>query len=180
MNKWTPYQKKFYLLAGGLFLLLILSYQFSISRTVEELTTYRDYKAKNALIANLGNEMKTWSERNRKLDEQLGGEYFTQGFQESLLHEVGSFCNRNRLKLAEFSEPFEGEDGDYRVETIVLTIEGDYKPLLKLMHHLETGFKGGRIASAEFLKEENFKSHREELFLKLYVQKIKKKEDEDK
>ncbi|MGB0176702.1 MAG: hypothetical protein ACPF9D_06030 [Owenweeksia sp.] len=178
MNSWTPYQKKFYMLAGGLLLLLILSYQFSISRTVNEFRMYRDYQEKKEMIANLDGDLKSWSERNRQLDQQLGGQYFTQGFQEGLLKEVGGFCNRNKLKLAEFSEPFEGEDGGYFVETIILTIEGDYKPLLRLMHHLETRFKGGRIASAEFVKQENFKTRREELFLKLYVQKIKKKEDE--
>lgn len=180
MNSWTPYQKKFYILAGGLGLLLILCYQFSISRAVQEYFIYREYKSKSEIIANLSSELKDWSERNRKLDEQLGGQYFNQGFQESLLHEVGEFCDEYHLTLAEFSEPFEGEDGGYFVETILLTIEGKYKPLLQLMHHLETEFRGGRIASAEFLKEENFKTRREELFLKLYVQKIKKKEDEDK
>ncbi len=179
MKKWTPYQRKFYMLIGGMLLMVLMAYQFSWSRTLSEISTYKEYKRKDRMIANLDRDLKKWGEMNRELDERLGGQNITQGFQEGLLNEVGFFCDRNRLKLSDFSEPFEGEDGGYKVETIILTIEGSYKPLLKLMYHLETNFKGGRVASAEFLKEKNFKTQRDELFLKMYVQKIKKKDDED-
>lgn len=178
MNNITPYQKKFLILLGGFLLLIILSYQFSIKRTFAEKTVYKKLKSKTEKIANLDYDLRNLSNLNTALDNKLGGESTFKGFQENLLHEVGQFCHNNKLIFSEFSEPFKGIDGGYWVETIILKVQGKYKPLLKLVHHLENSFGGGKLASTQFIKEKNFKTNKEELFLKLYVQKINKKDDE--
>jgi hypothetical protein len=172
MNELSPYQKKFYLLVGGFFVLLVLSYQFSFKRMFKEQSEHKKLVAKSVQIANLDFDLRNLSQLNSDLDEKLGGSGNFKGFQENLLHEVGEFCDKNKITLTEFSEPFMGLDNGYQVETIILKVEGKYKALLRLTHHLETSFGGGKISSAQFIKEKNFKTNKEELFLTLYMQKI--------
>lgn len=176
MNKLTPYQRKFFFLAGGIAFLLILSYPLSIQKAFTEMSRNRALKEKSVSIAGLGTSLQQWKNMNEILDEELGGSDSYSGFQERLLHETGQFCSANELKLEEFSEPFEGTDGDYLVETIIIHIEGRFKPLLRLVHHLEQSFKGGKISSADFHREKNFRTNKDELFLRLYVQKIRRKD----
>lgn len=178
VRKGASHKQKFYLLIAGLIAILILAYNLAISKTWDEYHEYRQLKEKLTDLSSLNMNLKSWRDRNQELDSKLGGEMIIAGFHESLLNTVGKFCEENDITLSEFSEPFEGIDGGYAVETIILTMQGGYKPLLKLVHHLETNFKGGRIASVQFIKEKNYRKNREELFLKMYVQKVKKKGDE--
>lgn len=176
MKDLSPYQKKFLLLCGGLLVFLILAYQLSFKKALEEWRSNDELIEKSEFIANLDVEMMKWNRLNSDLESRFGNT-IDQSFHESLLNMVGNFCDDNKLTLTEFSEPFEGTDEGYSVETIILTIQGKYKPLLQLLHSLETKFQGGKISSVQFLKERNFRTGRDELFLKLYVQKIKKKDE---
>lgn len=179
MKSLTSYQKKFFMLAGAVFLLLLLSYHGSVKKAFTERKLHRQLKEKQTLIANLDTEMRKWNQLNLQMDRQFGNSA-VQSFHENLLNAVGNFCERKKLTLTEFSEPFTGVDGGYSVETIILTIEGGFIPLLQLINMLETEFRGGKIASVGFYKKKNFKTGRDELFVKLYMQKINKQADETK
>ena len=178
MKDLSTYQKRFFLLMLGILVMVVLSYHLSIKKTLYAAREHKELLDKKQQIANLDYDMRKWNELNKSMDTKFGGYGAYLDFQENLLHEVGEFCHSNKLILSEFSEPFTGVDGGYEVETINLKIQGKFHPLLKLLHHLESNFKGGKISSAEFIKEKNFKTNKEELFLKLYVQKINKKDDE--
>lgn len=163
---------------GALVLMLFVSYHLSFKKTIQAKGEYKELSEKSLKIANLDNDLRIWNEKNKNLDDKFGGSGEYDEFQENLLHTVGEFCNTHRVILSEFSEPFTGVDGGYEVESISLKIKGIYHPLLRLVNHLEKSFSGGKIASTKFLREKNFKSNKEELFLTLYVQKINKKENE--
>lgn len=172
------YRQKLILLAVGLALLAVCSWFLSIQKTLAARSEYRALAQQMEDIRNVENDLVHWRTLNTSMDRQLGGGEALRGFQENLLGTTGRFCDAHDLVLTEFSEPFEGTEGGYRVETIVLTLEGRFKPLLKLVHHLETGFKGGRLSSVEFAREKDLRHNRERLFLKLYVQKITPDEKE--
>lgn len=172
-------REKFLMLMGGCVILSVVSYYLAFSRTLTARAQYVALEEKMQGVQSLSSELDRWQNLNARLDEKLGGEQVLAGFHESLLNSVGRFCDKKNLTLTEFSEPFEGEDGGYTVETIVLTIEGGYKPLLELVYHLETQFRGGRVASVSFVKKKDYRKNREELFVEMYVQKIKMKEDEN-
>ncbi len=172
------YKEKFYLICIAFVALMILSYFLAISKTLSEREKFSLLTQKHKQVQNLSSELKKWSNLSQQLDVSLGGQEFYLDFHEGLLSSVGTFCHENQIQLVEFSEPFEGIDESYSVETIVLKFQGKYHPLLKLVHHLEETFKGGKISSASFTKEKNFKKNREELFLELYIQNIKLISDE--
>lgn len=178
MKNLSTYQKRFYILLVSALVLIVLSYHLSIKKTLMARAEYEELLIKEAQIASLDSDLLKWTELNQLLDTKFGNNGAYLDFQENLLHQVGEFCHKNKLVLSEFSEPFSGVDGNYEVETIILKIQGRFHPLLKLLHNLEDEFSGGKISSVAFLREKNFKTNKEELFLKLFVQKINKKDDE--
>ncbi len=172
-------KQKFIVLVAASVVLALASYFLSISKTLEARSEHVSLTQKMAGADRIAPEIAKWMALNEQLDDRLGGQQVLSGFHEILLGSVGKYCNQKDLTLTDFSEPFEGEDGGYLVETIVLTIEGGFKPLLGLVHHLETQFRGGKVASVSFIKKKNYRKNREELFLEVYVQKIKMKKNED-
>lgn len=164
------------MLCGGLVVLLVCAFYMSFSQTLASYTEFKTLEEKNKSIKSLTRDLQHWQSLNHQIDQSFGGQDVLSGFQEALLGSVGLFCEKHNLVFTEYLEPFEGVDGGYRVETIVIRVQGDFKSLLKLLHYLQTSFKAGKVSSAEFLKERNFKKNKDELYLKMYVQKVRKDE----
>lgn len=178
ISSFTKYQKRFYL---GLILVLalgIVSYQLSFKRAIHEYQESKRFETLSMDIENLDDQILHWKSRNLELDNSFGNINNLDNFQENLLYELGYFCDSLKLILVDFSEPFKGMERSYEVETIILKIQGPFHPLLKLVHHLENSFAGGSLSSVHFELQKNYKKNIEELFLTLYVQKIKKTENE--
>ena len=178
MKTMTKYQRLFYMSLGGSILLLILSYQLSFKETIKE---YREHKSLEIVAANLeslDDQIMRWKSMNLNLENAFGDSNDYENFQENLLNKVGHLCDSLKLVLVDFSEPFSGIEKGYEVETIVLKIQGSFHPLLKLLNRLENNFAGGSLSSVQFKIEKNYKKNKEELYLNLYAQKIKKVENE--
>lgn len=171
------HQKKFWVLCVCLLLLSIASYQMSFSKTIEAQSYYSELIGKHERIVGLNKELTKY----RQLTGGLSGDFVnsTKGsgdFNHILLDKVGRFCEERRLVLVEFSEPLKGIEKGYSIETGVITVEGDFKPLLELLNGLQNDFKMGRVVAADFEKEMDYRKNREQLFAKIYVQKISRDE----
>lgn len=175
----TSYKQKFLLLAAGVLVLLLCSYYLSVQKTLGLRSEFLGLSQKSEDIESIHQDMARWQTLNASMDQKLGGDYVLAGFQESLLSAVGSYCENHDVVLAEFSKPFTGSEGGYEIETVILTLEGPFKALLQLVHHLETGFKGGRVSSVEFVKEKDYRKNKDELYLRLYVQNVRQDENKE-
>lgn len=171
------YQRKFLLLSMGLIALVFLAYYLSISRTIEQLSLHRELSQKVTQVQDVGRDLSKLRAQRSDLPEHVEeGQVVLGDFNHQLLHKVGHFCEKNDLLLADFAEPIIGVEKGYEVETGILTIGGDYKKLLQLVSLLQRDFKMGRVVSVDFVKEKNYRKNMEELFVKVYVQKISKHE----
>lgn len=171
------YQRRFLLLISGLLALLIIAYSLSFSRTFEQLALHRELRLQIDQVQHVEQDLAKLKAMSSQLSSQMREGQMTPGdFNHELLHTVGHFCEEKGLLLADFAEPTIGMDKGYEVETGILTIGGDYKKLLQLVSLLQHDFKIGRVVSVDFVKEKNYRKNVEELFVKIYVQKISKHE----
>lgn len=172
------YQKRFLVLCAGLTILSILSYKLSFSKTVEAMKVNTQLEEKVGRISGLDNELLKYKQMTAGLvGEHSGSGVGSFDFNQGLLDKVGRFCEDKKLVLVEYAEPLRGEEKGYTIETGMITVEGEFKPLLELLHRLQNEFKLGSVVAADFEKEQNYRRNREELFVKIYVQKISKNED---
>lgn len=171
------YQRKFLFLSLGLMVLVVLAYYLSISRTIEQLALHGELSRKVTQVQDVERDLSKLKAQRSELPQHVGdGQVALGDFNHQLLHTVGQFCEKNDLLLADFAEPKIGVDKGYEVETGILTIGGDYKKLLQLVALLQRDFKMGSVVSIDFVKEKNYRKNVEELFVKVYVQKISKHE----
>lgn len=178
MTTFSKYQRRFYIGLVLVFAFAVVSYHLSFKRAIHEYQESKRLENLSVDIENLDDQILYWKSLNLELDNSFGNINNIDNFQENLLNELGYLCDSLKLILVDFSEPFKGIERSYEVETIILKIQGPFHPLLKLVHHIENSFAGGSISSVHFELQKNYKKNIEELFLTLYVQKIKKVENE--
>jgi hypothetical protein len=166
-----PGSKKLIILALSLLIGAFLAYQLSLKKAISAYAEYKKLRDVETRSGTITAELQLWQKKVVELDA-LTGTDILQGFEANLLNTIGLFCESRKLKVERFVEPYIGEQNGYRVETILIEVQGNFKSLLSLLHHLETDFKGGRISSVAFQKKKNYKKRKDELFLEIYVQNI--------
>lgn len=178
MGEKLSYQRKFLLLCLAVVIIGVVAYYLSFSRTFEQLAVHTDLNKKVTQVAHVQRDLSNLQTHSVELPDNIGSAQVDLGdFNHQLLHTVGHFCEKNNLLLADFAEPTIGVDKGYEVETGILTIGGDFKPLIQLISLLQRDFKMGRVVSVDFVKEKNYRKNVEELVVKVYVQKISKHEN---
>jgi len=151
MFKNITYRQKFQYLGIGTILVLIISYQLSISKTIRQYKIYKQYNS--AVLSKNGdqNSLQMLQSRNTALDEILGRFILdTIDRSKNLLGVVGGFCAENDLKLKEYKPNPLVQIDPVNVITRSVTVEGTFINCLKFLHHLETGSSVGRVGSVLF------------------------------
>src|SRR5690606_12425142 len=75
----------------------------------------------------------------------------------NLLKTINTFAEQNDLKVVCFLEPPVNNKNDMKIYTYQYTLEGDYNPIIKLIHSLEQDTKFGEIINLHFEKKTDFR-----------------------
>lgn len=165
---WTYRRKNRSLLfAFGLF--LIISYFLSIKNTL--LLFQENGTLKEQLAMAAGSPVKVHEYENKISSLNLRLVHFvkTDSFsQQILLEMVSNFCQKNKITLREFPKPLINDENGYLIETTMISAEGTYIQLLKLVYELEQTQKAGKIASLQFKKVNDLRQKR--TFLEVFIQ----------
>lgn len=149
---------------------MVLAWQFAVSKTFvladqcESLAREID-EAKSA-----EQRLAQLKEIMNQQDGMFQSSEGTKQYQQELFAVVSKYCTRNNLPIHSFPAPIKTRKNGFLVETTVIEIEGDFKPLLKLVHQLETEYQIGNIASVSYRVEELFKQQKKVLRVEIYVQ----------
>ncbi len=153
------------------FLLLVLSYFLTISRTVElyqlvhqmELEEAQGKRAVQSIEQNRAKLKST----NRLFSFYLMGE---ENDHEMILVQVTELCEELGVTINSYPEIHENQESSFKIYTTYLELQGDFKSILKLIHSLETDVKAGRVSSVNFQLKENKKNKQEYLVAEVYLQ----------
>lgn len=154
---------------------LYFSYHFGIRRSV---ILIKDYNKKQAEIGIINSAPKTLSSLRAyvdSLDNTYGMFSEDMRIQERLLDKIDDFDSlRQTIMVDELSEPIFKTIEDYQLYQQEIVLQGQYKTLLSYLRNLENDYSIGKICSVEFYSENDRKSKREYLYMKLHVQSIMK------
>lgn len=166
------YKLKLMLLAFAFVALGILSFRRAINPTLEVVGQYYE------LIDNKSSQQDLLLQTNqikaelKQVEQFLGNN--VNNVQHSILDEVSSYCKKNRIHLAEVEKPIITFENDLKTSTYEITLQGNFKKLLQLVHHLEYDFKDAVLVSTEYYTKDNHTNKNKELYAKLYLQSINK------
>ncbi len=169
--KLKSYKIRFYLLMGGLPLLILLSWKLSISQTMQ---SYRDlkqlktsilqYSDPDRTLERLYNELSSIQENNVANPEEVD---------EHLMDAISRNIGRFGIRLEEFPETHSFNSNNYQVQTFRLRFSGRYSNLLRFINYAEYEISSCRIVSVGFQRKVHRKTG-EKLFVDLYFQSVYK------
>lgn len=159
----TNKQKNIGLLIGFV-LILILSYQLAITKTLEQKNEYENLKQEALLFNNAPKQLSLLKQKERYYDSllvtyQLDG----SSIQNNLLAAINDYANKNNLTVVSFLEPHMVTKNELDIKTYDFTLEGNYNSIIGLIYTLEQKTKFGEVINLHFEKKKNFRSGKEYL-----------------
>lgn len=172
MFKNLSYKKKLRLLWIAALFMLLISYRFSISKTMDEYSSYKQNK-QLAASAVSENSIENLSLKNKMLDKVL--EKFildTLNDEKNLLQVIAPLCRDNNLRLKEYKPLAVTKPDSLKIFTRTLTLEGGFIDCVKLIYNLETKTNTGRVSSVLFKSYMGPGEAKPNLNCTIYVQNI--------
>lgn len=157
----------------GLVLLLFLSYQFSIKKTIALKAQSRLLKKEKELLTNANGKILNLQLENKYLDSILEKKELSieNSFQQTLFQKVQQFTGDNNAQIISFDEPHYFDEKDTQIATYSFQVKGSFRDLLALTNHLER-IQLGKLISVQFEKKKNYRRNKEELTGKYYLEKL--------
>lgn len=169
-------QKNIALVFGFVFL-LVISYFFSIQKTIALKTRSNKLEKDKELVLNASQRIFGLQQENAYLDSilQLKDLSLENSFQQTLLNRIGSFSKKEKIDIISFQEPHIFMQNNTNLNTYFFEIKGSFNALLKLVYYLEQQ-QLGTLISINFEKKKNYRKNKEELFGEFHIQKMLQKE----
>lgn len=168
------YKKKNYLLLFGSLLLFWISWELAFAETAGLAEKSKELENQLSKISNapeeialLENKLKMIHGESQKY--QLG----KNEMRNRLLSKIVDLSDDHKLTLKHFPDQFIQTDQEVQLATSKITIEGDFKNMIQLIHAYENAdAMPGKVSSVVFRVQEEAWKNKRSLQLILYVQSI--------
>ena len=170
------YKQKNIALVIGFLLLLWLSYQFSIPKTLNLKKQYNNLLEDTAILENGLDKIRQLKAENSYYDSIFESKKIaaSSSFQNNLLTKVTAFGAENNLKVVSFNAPHVFDNNGTYINSYGLTVRADFNTITTLIYELEHNFKLGKIISVHFKKKRDYRRRRNYLDCELLLQRIEK------
>ena len=173
------YKKKNQLLIAVAILLVLVIYNFAIKKTLQAKSDCSVAEEQITLAANAPAMASQLEKELMLMDAKIGSDSLKgKNSVQELLELITNYCQMNQLVLREFPETTALEQEKLTVETNMFIVEGSFSSLVNLVYILEQKSKLGKVASAHYQLKKDLKSKDMVLTATIYLQNVKKKEDE--
>ena len=170
----TDKQKNIALVVGFL-VLLIISYVFSIQKTLDLKSRLSLLEKEQELLSNANERIFSLQQQNKYLDSILINKNLSieNSFQQTILNTLSEFAKTVPIDIISFEEPHSFVQDNTYLHTYSFEVKGEFSSLLKLVNTFERQ-RLGTIKSLDFEKKKNYRLNRQELTVRLYMQKLSK------
>ena len=169
----TSKQKNIALLVGFL-IVLLLSYQFALKKTLDASNEYEKLLKEKKVYANATSKISYLKQHNNYLDSilKINEIYANVSFQQTILNKVSKYAEVHDLKITSFNSPHVFEEGKRKLITYTLELEGSFSSLLHFVNFFENQ-RLGNMVSVNFIKKKDYRRNKNYLRVKIYLQKNK-------
>jgi len=172
----TDKQKNITLVVGFL-LLLLISYVFSIQKTIDLKSKLTMQKKEKELMYNAGIRIFNLQQKNKYLDAVLQQKELSikNSFQQLLFNKLNVFKKECSIEVIAFNVPHQIIKNNTKLLTYSFKIKGNFIALLKLTNYLERQ-QLGTLTSVNFEKKKNYRRNKEELTGMFFIQKLEQQD----
>ena len=159
------------ILLGSFVVLLFLSYQLTIKKTLMLRSGYLSNIDKQELALNIPLQLAILAQKEKQLDDQFKElDLGSTNFQNDLLKFLNESTSLNGVKMIEFKAPHSIENGNTKIKTFIFVLEGTFNGILKVGHSLENQGNFGAITHMDFEKIKDYRTRKSSLQATVHLQ----------
>ena len=172
----TNKQKNIALVVGFL-LLFLISYVFSIQKTIDLKSKLTMLTKQQELMSDAGTQIFNLQQKNRHLDAVLQQKELSikNSFQQVLFNKLNVFKKECSIEVITFNEPHQIIKNNTKLLTYSFKIKGNFIALLQLTNYIERQ-QLGTLTSVNFEKKKNYRRNKEEITGLFYLQKLEQQD----
>ncbi|PKD18739.1 hypothetical protein APR41_17680 [Salegentibacter salinarum] len=157
----------------GLLLIGFLSYEFSISNTLEVVDNLKELDKTINKNTSQPEEISKINKEEIYLDSIIQAKRLGDvSLQNNLLNVLNKYAENVGYKIISFQKPHLLKDGNTTITTFGFTLEGDYKSIEKILYILENQYIFGEMTHVNFLKEKDYGKKEEYLQCRVLIQHL--------
>lgn len=151
----------------------IIVYKFALGKTIETNRLVLKLEKEKLTLDNISSVLTNLQAEEHALDSILKSYNLSinNSFQQSLLKNLTTTANKNKLQIISFNKPHEYRSDITKLKTYSFEIKGDFISILKMINELEQ-LQLGEFISIDFQKKSNYKTGRKFLTCKILLQKM--------
>lgn len=174
MFKGISYKKKFYAVIVLFIVLSIAAYKRSFKGAIEAVTFYIESKNNIDENINIDSKIVKLNIKNQSLDNIIGKKIRNP---EAVQNEVLNFLSQKEedFLLSKIENIHISSDNYFTIYSNIVTIEGSFNDLLKVIYSFEEGFEFARIASLKIYVLKNRRNSKNKLYTTIIFQNYEKK-----
>jgi hypothetical protein len=165
-------KQKFRIIVPAIVVLVWVSYQFSLSKTIDLWKECNRLEQQQALIKEIPEQLPVLTEKVKQLEKILGNSD-SGDFSNLILEQVNTLCQKNDVMLTEIPEKHVFNGKDLIVETLAINLEGSFSDQLSIFSELEKGEAKARLRSLRLQSIINQSTGERKLQSTLFLQSIK-------
>jgi len=162
-------KNKLYILGGGLLLLTLCAYFFSIKNTFNLLKDNKIKEQKLSTLQSAPTQIATLKNQLSTFKTTINQKEYDR---EEIFKSINSFCTKNNLKLGKFYPEIREQSNDLEIIIDKIEVEGTYKNMVKLAYEIEHTQELGQMASLNFEKRKDRRNKRDFLIGELYLRNL--------
>lgn len=167
------YKKKNILLLVSFVVMLLVSYQLAIKKTVELKKRVAIQKKELSLLSNAQERLVFLKSQNSVLDSILKSKEISiaSSYEQTLLNGVTKHAKKHSLQIIVFEKSHVHVNDDFQTRTYTISVKGTFADLFSFHQDIEKD-RLGIIQSVQFLKKRNYRTKKEEVSCDILIQKI--------
>lgn len=171
MRPGFQYKNRFYLLLGGIFFLIIISFNLAFSKTIAERRLLKESMDQLASIEEAPLQLQLLESKINEFDKLSSMSiYNPEDYQVRLLEIVSIASQNDGVKIVEMPGIKMEVTDDFIVKTQILVFQGTFNKLIRFLDRLSKDQSIGNICSVDFYNQKDNKTGLTHLKMKVYFQ----------
>ncbi len=164
---------KNFLLITGFFLVLMVAYQYSFSKTFEVKRELDNIKSQVEQNSRSHQNQTSLKEKEAQFDTFIAGNRIgNTSPQNNLLKVLNEHAEEKSYKIIKFKEPHVVANDNSIVASYQFTLEGNYRALQEVLYKLEKDYNFGSLSSISFERKMDHQLNRSFLQCTIFVRSI--------
>lgn len=161
------------LLIGGFFLILVVAYQYSFSKTFEVKRELDSLKKEVEQNSGSFQNINSLGEKETDIDAYISENRIgNTSLQNNLLKVLNEQAGEKSYKIINFKEPHIQKNKNGTITSFRFSLEGEYLSIQEVLYKLEKDYSFGSLSHISFERKKDYRLNRNYLQCSVLVQNI--------